>query len=71
MELLVGGSRNGRKFPYDSKKYEGNEFSIGEVITGDKTVYVRYELNEHTFWVDQNLSEEEIEERIQHLLKPE
>ncbi len=71
MEVLVGGSHNGKKFPFDSKKYVGNEFSFAEIIIGEKTVYVRYELNEHTFWVDQNLSEEQIQERIHHLLKTE
>lgn len=69
MHRFIGGSHDGQNFLFDPKKYEGNVHKTTDLNTGDVTIYNRYEVGEHTFWVDEALSDEDIQMRIKKLLE--
>lgn len=69
MNKFIGGSQNGQDFPLDSDKYQGITFKAGDIKKNESTTYRRHELDEHTFWVDEALSDEDVQVRIKKLLE--
>ncbi|MEZ2774726.1 hypothetical protein ACBP83_13045 [Acinetobacter pseudolwoffii] len=69
MQIFIGGSQDGKDFPFDSEKYEGNTFKAAEINTNTSTNYRRHIVGEHTFWVDETIPNEAATYRIKKILE--
>ena len=68
MNIFIGGSYDGQNFFFKPGEYQSNTFQMTDIKTEKKSVYNRYEAGEQTFWVDETLSEDDVNLRIKNLL---